>query len=58
MTEKKDYEATQVNQEFVIYEDGSFALFIDADDLEQFRLKWQKYRELINFYVGMVKEEA
>jgi len=53
MTEKE--KVGSVNQEFVIYEDGSFALFIDADDLEQFREKWQKYKELIDFYVGMVK---
>ena len=51
-------EETSPTEEFVVYEDGSFALWVDADDLEQFREKWSKYRELIDFYVGMVKKEA
>ena len=51
-------EETSPTEEFVVYEDGSFALFVDADDLEQFREKWSRYRELIDFYVGMVKKEA
>lgn len=43
---------SEVNQELVIYEDGSIHLFITGDDL---RKKWAIYKRVIDVFSGDTK---